>query len=322
MGDVPDSLKEYIVQQIGDEAPAKRVIVDATQRRQKYLDLRPDDVFVATAWWTALNAFRLHDLQKSLFGNAPKVVYLIQDFEPDFYGWSTRYALAESTYMRGDDTIALINSEELLQYFETRYSHPAKMLISYTPNAKVDATLTRVPRERIILFYSRPAALRNCFESGIDGLALWARRNPVLANKWKVYCIGEEFDSSFVRSVPNCTVTGKMPLDEYARLLSQASVGVSLMISPHPSYPPLEMAYSGIRTITNKYMNKDLASRSGFITSIDLPTPELIAQALEDEVNRAEKEMIGQITPIRNKIEDIPVEVPAFDPAAVIRLLG
>lgn len=322
VGDVPDSLKEYIVQQIGDEAPAKRVIVDATQRRQKYLDLRPDDVFVATAWWTALNAFRLHDLQKSLFGNAPKVVYLIQDFEPDFYGWSTRYALAESTYMRGDDTIALINSEELLQYFETRYSHPAKMLIGYTPNAKVDATLTRVPRERIILFYSRPAALRNCFESGIDGLALWARRNPVLANKWKVYCIGEEFDSSLARSVPNCTVTGKMPLDEYARLLSQASVGVSLMISPHPSYPPLEMAYSGIRTITNKYMNKDLSSRSGFITSIALPTPELIAQALEDEVNRAEKEMIGQITPIRNKIEDIPVEVPAFDPAAVIRLLG
>lgn len=321
VSDVPDSLKDYVVQQIGAERPARRVIVDATDRVENHLDLRRNDIFVATAWWTALNAFRLRDLQAELFGNAAKVVYLMQDFEPDFYGWSTRYALAESTYIRGEDTIALINSEELLRYFATKYRHPHKMVIPYQPNARVDQSLQQLPREKIILFYSRPSALRNCFEAGLDGLALWARRNPVQASEWKVYCIGEEFDSRLARRIPNSVVTGKMPLDEYASLLSRASVGVSLMISPHPSYPPLEMAYSGIRTITNKYSNKDLSERSEFITSIELPIPEIIAGSVEDAVNFAELNHIGKLTSVRNKISHLAVDTPAFDADMLIKLL-
>lgn len=322
VSDVPDNLKKYVVQQIGYETPAQRVIVDATKRGGEYLDIRPNDVFVATAWWTALNAFRLHDLQKVFFGNAPKVVYLIQDFEPDFYGWSTRYALAESTYMRGGDTIALINSEELLRYFEKKYWYPDKMVIPFEPNVKVDRALTELRREKIILFYSRPSALRNCFEAGMDGLSLWVRRNPVQANDWKVYCIGEEFDRKLARGVPNCTITGKLPLDEYAGLLSRASVGLSLMISPHPSYPPLEMAYAGIRTITNTHANKNLSERSSLLTSVDIPTPELIALALENAVNIAEAETVGKIMPVRTTISDIPVDVPAFSGSTVMRELG
>jgi len=321
VGDVPDSLREYLVQQIGNETTAQRVIVDATQRNSAYLDIRPNDVFVATAWWTALNAFRLHDFQKDFFGDAPKVIYLMQDFEPDFYGWSTRYALAESTYKRGQDTIALINSEELLNYFETKYQHPTKMVIPYQPNAKVDAALTQTVRERIILFYSRPSALRNCFEAGIDGLSLWARRNPVQASQWKVYCIGEQFDPHLVRNIPDCTITGKMPLDVYAGLLSRASVGLSLMISPHPSYPPLEMAYSGIRTITNSYANKNLSQRSDLLVTLDIPTPEAIADELEILVNLADIELVGKIGKVRNTIRNLAVDSPVFDAHNVVRLL-
>nr|WP_278388488.1 rhamnan synthesis F family protein [Brucella intermedia] len=322
VNDVPDNLRDYAVQQIGKEIPAPRVVVDATQRSDAYLDIRPNDVFVATAWWTALNAFRLHDLQKEFFGKAPKVVYLIQDFEPDFYGWSTRYALAESTYLRGGDTIALINSEELFKYFGEKYLHPIRMVIPYKPNAKIDSALEKVPREKIILFYSRPSALRNCFEAGIDGLSLWARRNPVQASEWRVFCIGEDFDPKLAHTVPNCTVTGKMPLDEYAGLLSRASVGLSLMISPHPSYPPLEMAYAGIKTITNKYLCKDLSQRSSLLTSIDTPTPELIAQALEKTVNIAEAEMVGKVTSIRSALQNLSVDALAFDAHDVVRLIG
>jgi len=321
VGDVPDSLREYVVQKIGEEAPAQRVVVDATQRKGAYLDIRPNDVFVATAWWTALNAFRLHDLQKDFFGKPPKVIYLIQDFEPDFYGWSTRYSLAESTYMRGEDTIALINSEELMNYMAEKYLYPTKMVIPYEPNVKVDGALTEVRREKVILFYSRPSALRNCFEAGIDGLSLWARRNPVQASQWRVYCIGEDFAPKLANSVPNCTVTGKMPLEEYAGLLSRASVGLSLMISPHPSYPPLEMAYAGIRTITNKYANKDLSKRSDLLTSIDIPTPELIAQALENTVNAAEVEIVGKIMPIRNALANLTVSAPIFNAHDVIKII-
>lgn len=319
---ITDSLKNFKIQHLGNEEPAEEVLLDATNRMQNRLELRANDVFIATAWWTALNAFRAHDAQKVLFQHAPKVIYLMQDFEPDFYGWSTRYALAESTYLRGEDTIALINSEELMKHFAAKYNHPTRMVIPYRVNAKVDTSLTHSIREKIILFYSRPSAVRNCFESGIDGIALWARRNPVQAAHWKVYCIGESFDPSLASAIPNVVVTGKMTLDEYAALLSKASVGVSLMISPHPSYPPLEMAYAGVRTLTNKYTGKDLSIRCKNLTSIDIPTPELIAKELEDQVNVAEQTMVGRVSPIRNKIADIDTDVNHFEPAEVLSILG
>jgi hypothetical protein len=94
------------------------------------------------------------------------------------------------------------------------------------------------------------------------------------------------------------------------------------MVSPHPSYPPLEMAYAGIKTITNRYSYKDLSQRSHFLTSIDIPTPELIAQALENTVSTAESDMVGAVTPIRNVIGDLPVSAAAFDAKNVIRLIN
>ena len=40
------------------------------------------------------------------------------------------------------------------------------------------------------------------------------------------------------------------------------------MVSPHPSYPPLEMATFGIKVITNAYGSKDLTSFSQNIISL------------------------------------------------------
>ena len=56
-------------------------------------------------------------------------------------------------------------------------------------------------------------------------------------------------------------IGGKASLDEYADHLNRAAVGVSLMVSPHPSYPPLEMAEAGVLAITNNYGSKDLSRR-------------------------------------------------------------
>jgi len=74
---------------------------------------------------------------------------------------------------------------------------------------------------------------------------------------------------------------GKAPLHEYATLLSESMIGISLMVSPHPSYPPLEMAYAGMKTITNSYEGKDLSQRSDTIVSLDILSVEAIAETLE-----------------------------------------
>ena len=58
------------------------------------------------------------------------------------------------------------------------------------------------------------------------------------------------------------------------------SIGVSLMLSPHPSYPPLEMAMFGMEIITNKYANKDLSKITKCIHSVDAIEPNNIAKYL------------------------------------------
>ncbi|UXN58956.1 rhamnan synthesis F family protein [Phyllobacterium zundukense] len=313
---IPHILQGYEIQKIGSETRKQHTIVDATVRLKNHLEVTKNDVFMATAWWTALNAYRLQEAQKILFGKAPKVIYLIQDFEPGFYGWSTKYALADSTYRRDDDTFAIFNSEELENFFAKQYSHSNKRILRYEINRKIDEALRPVPREKIILFYSRPSAVRNCFEAGIDGLGLWSRRNPLKAAEWQIYCIGEPFDVRQLVDLDNAIITGKMPLSVYAELLSKASVGLSLMISPHPSYPPLEMAYAGIHTITNLYDCKDLSKRSPLLESLQVVTPESIAIALEHAVDKAEKN-IGIVGSIRCPIADIESATPEFSPALI-----
>ena len=53
---------------------------------------------------------------------------------------------------------------------------------------------------------------------------------------------------------------GKLDLDAYGSLLRESAVGLSLMVSPHPSYPPLDMAHLGLRVVTNGFGPKDLSS--------------------------------------------------------------
>lgn len=60
------------------------------------------------------------------------------------------------------------------------------------------------------------------------------------------------------------------------------------MVSPHPSYPPLEMANFGCITISNKYLNKDLRKRSNNILNLELFSASSVADAIEEAVSRYE----------------------------------
>jgi beta-1,2-rhamnosyltransferase WsaF-like protein len=76
------------------------------------------------------------------------------------------------------------------------------------------------------------------------------------------------------------------------------------MLSPHPSYPPLEMAEAGVLTITNKYGCKDLSRRFADVISIEQADPELLAEAIEVAVREAEARRIGRIIP-RQSARDV-----------------
>ena len=57
------------------------------------------------------------------------------------------------------------------------------------------------------------------------------------------------------------------------------------MVSPHPSYPPLEMSTFGVKTVTNRYANKDLSSFNENMTCLADGSPKALARALAEITN-------------------------------------
>ena len=47
----------------------------------------------------------------------------------------------------------------------------------------------------------------------------------------------------------------------YAALVRSIDLGLSLMYTPHPSYPPLDLAASGAVVVTNRFANKQTLDR-------------------------------------------------------------
>lgn len=148
---------------------------------------------------------------------------------------------------------AVINSHELYQYFIQQGHHCEKTYV-FEPKLSVSmrpfVNNVQPSKERRILVYGRPSWPRNCFPAIERGLNIWAQKYPEFSD-WEVVSAGQEHRVYKFGPGRSMRSLGKLPLEDYARLLQTTAVGLSLMCSPHPSYPPLEMAHFGVRTITN-----------------------------------------------------------------------
>lgn len=300
-----------------DTEPA--TLVDAYERETGRIDLRGGDIFMATAWWTAAQARALEATRRRFFAGRAPLIYLIQDDEPYFYGRGAKFALAEATYDHGEDTIAIINSEELFGAMTRKHAFRAAFCLPYAINEQIAAALTPRPRERIVLVYGRPSVARNAFSAICAGLYLWQQRDPVRASRWRIVFLGEAFDAWEAEPVQNVVVPGKLDLAGYADYLNRASVGVALMVSPHPSYAPLEMAEAGLATVANSFPGKDVRRRFADILAVDALTAEELATAIERAVERMEPRIGCPGARVAPLAQDTP---SPFDAAAIAALIG
>lgn len=267
-----------------EECAEKKQIISLFPDERGTIPTGESDIFVATAWWTANAIQSAYDRWKAKGEKCNPIIYLIQDYEPGFYAWSTQYLLAEATYKSDHDHIAIFNSKYLYDFFKNnKYRFFKEFYFDPTLNSSLKRSLQECgaafTKEKIILVYGRPNTPRNAFPLLMQGLLNWADSYPN-SNEWRVISAGQAQDS--VRLTDSVVVesVGKLSLDEYADVLKRAYAGISLMVSPHPSYPPLEMAAFGVKVITNSYANKDLCEFSENIISLDSVTPQSIADSL------------------------------------------
>lgn len=283
---------DWRILNLGEEDIGGKTIVAAGDRWGRALAVGPNDRFVATAWWTAVSAKSLQEAQAGLFSEKFPFVYLIQDFEPGFYPWSARYALAAATYDNPGIYIPVFNTRILRDFFVAQ-GQTASDAVFFEPSLhhglRRHVAGDKIKKRRVLV-YGRPSVERNCFPIITMGLRILVARG--VPPDWEFVSAGESHapielgGGHFLRSV------GKLSIDHYAHELASASIGISLMMSPHPSYPPLEMAAFDVYVITNSYGSKDLSTFHPGIRSLTTLSPEYLADAVLQGM-RAHRERVG-----------------------------
>jgi glycosyltransferase involved in cell wall biosynthesis len=266
-------------------------IVDGSNRYVR-VAIGENDLFLATAWWTAQSV----KAALPLVGNQ-RFFYLIQDFEPLFFASSSQYALAIETY--GLDHVPIVNSQLLLDHLVNervgRFADPAFVASAFVFEPSVDRTSfhPEVPRaartRRRLLFYARPTnGLRNLFELGIAAIQLAAQQGVFDDADWDFCGMGEVFEPVAVGSRAVLRPVPWRDFDGYAEQMRESDVLLSLMLAPHPSYPPLEMAACGGLAVTTEFGPKTaerLAAISPNVIATDA-TVEGVAAGLAEAVRR------------------------------------
>jgi hypothetical protein len=252
-------------------------IINLADRRYNhygYLDIHPEDLFIASAWWDAQIVSQL-PLKR-------KFVYLIQDFEPIFYNNSDRYALAEATYGL-DNYVALCNTKLMYDFMVNRgykkvspgaWFEPA--VAKKTPGAK-----KKSPKKKLFL-YGRPNVERNLFNTALAAINRVFSERSLDPNEWEVVMAGQdELPDIKLESGVVVSNLGKMDSSDYIKLLNETDLALSPMMAPHPNYPTLEFAASGAAVVTTKYdIKQDLSSYSDNIIMCDI-SEESMAKAIE-----------------------------------------
>ncbi len=265
-------LPGYMVCEPDKDLAHNKILVPFGDRYNKTIPIRKKDVFIATGWWTAYNIAEIIRWQNKTLNANNALIYFIQDYEPGFYPWSSRYLMADSTYKLDIPTIAIFNSKLLKEHFnKNNYKFSKEYYFEPTLNETLYKYLIenkdKYKRKNRILIYGRPSVQRNAFELIINSLLRWSIEFEK-AIEWEIISLGEAFKDIELSNNVKVKSLGKVTLEEYARIMLETKVGISLMVSPHPSYPPLEMSTFGIKTITNHYEHKDLAEFNDNIISL------------------------------------------------------
>ncbi|MGH7968280.1 MAG: hypothetical protein ACREIC_06070, partial [Limisphaerales bacterium] len=266
-------------------------LVDGNDRTAA-VSLGENDVFLATAWWTAqMVKYLLPRFRQSRF------IYVIQDYEPNLHPISTNSMLALETYSLNH--LAIVNSRLLFDHFVTdrvgRFADPDFVRDSCWFEPAVDRTLYH-PEEsapplsgkRRLLFYARPDSPRNLLELGVAGLMRLLDQGGLSPEQWSFHATVIGVGGS-CRPVQLCAhgraTLEPLPLHElptWAAEMRRTDILLSLIWSPHTSYPVLEGAASGATVVTNTCGVKTADRLRAISTNIlaGAPTIEGIAEAL------------------------------------------
>lgn len=246
------------------------------------------DHWIATYWTTA---HALDVAQKIGTVDPRRVLYLVQDYEPGFFPWSSESSIAASTYHAGFQMA--VNSLPLRNYLAETEGVRVDDDLVFSPHfdvesmrriagARADGGPRTTPR---IFFYGRPGKPRNLYSVGITALRLAVAALDQQGVAVEVVSAGLPHADIDLGHGTTMTSLGQLDWQGYCDLIAGVDVGLSLQKSAHPSHPPLEIAMSGAWAVTNDFAGTRADLHPRLLVRRD--GPESLADGVVEAVRRS-----------------------------------
>jgi O-antigen biosynthesis protein len=222
------------------------------------IDISPDDLLITTSWWTT---------QASLKVVSPRqIVYLLQEDETMFYPYGDEHFLC-SRILAHPEIKFIINTELLFNHFvaqglENIHKHGVWFEPSFS-SYYADPPADHQHRKRRFFFYARPHNLRNLFYLGLKTIEAAVTTGVLNLDEWDLYFVGKDLATLNLPERLQPHLIEGLSWSEYGQFLRSIDIGLCLMYTPHPSYPPLDLAASGAIAVTNQFgLKQDLGKYS------------------------------------------------------------
>jgi hypothetical protein len=212
------------------------------------LPVGANDLLLTTSWWTTSAARRLVPPER--------ILYLLQEDERMFYPSGDEQLRCQEV-MLDEKLRFIINTNALLDHLRSQGMRGvAANGMAFEP-AFPKAIYHRAAREtkgrRRFFFYARPNHPRNLFLRGLEVVAAAIERGVLREDEWDFHFVGSDLPPIVLPGGIRPHVSQNLAWEDYAALVRSVDVGLSLMNTPHPSYPPLDLAASGAVVVTNSY---------------------------------------------------------------------
>ncbi|WP_336740960.1 class I SAM-dependent methyltransferase [Aureimonas altamirensis] len=280
---------------IGDVLAANGVTFDGSVEtafapidQSRDLAMSEDDVVLTTSWWTT----------QAMLGTMPKhrIAALVQEDERMFYPYGDERLRCAET-LATPNLLTIVNTRLLFDHF-IGGSEPLPGLkdwgLFFEPAFPRSQPVEHPHDRRRLFFYARPNNARNLFWRGMEALQGAIEAGIFPASRWEIILLGKDVpDVSMPEGVEVRTMR-TLGWAEYQRFVASVDAGFVLMDTPHPSYPPLDLAAAGAAVLTNRHgAKRDLSSYSANLLMASTAVDDLVRglrdlQALaEDDEARA-----------------------------------
>jgi hypothetical protein len=221
---------------------------------QRSLSLGDQDIILTTSWWST----------RATLGsvNAGRILYLLQEDERMFYPFGDQRLKCMETLSEPELRV-LVNTQQLFDHLADGpeplsglrerglWFNPAFPSFKRPKVAKPPAQ-----GAQNFFFYARPNNDRNLFWRGLEVINAAMREGVLAPDEWNFHFVGRDLPHLELPGGVRPKVWSKLPWSKYADLVSTMDLGLCLMDTPHPSYPPLDLAAAGAVAVTNTHGSK------------------------------------------------------------------